>query len=91
MLSLYEFIRLWRDNMKQYKNRFNLNILSIFYLLILFVQIFGLIVEMFYEYIYQPTNPNMLIELFLIPKRFFDENCIGIAKRYEHNFCNSAN
>lgn len=79
MLSLYEFIRLWRDNMKQYKNRFNLNILSIFYLLILFVQIFGLIVEMFYEYIYQPTNPNMLIELFLIPKSFFNENCIGMS------------
>lgn len=79
MLSLYEFVKLWGDNMKKSRSRINLNILSIFYLLILFVQFGGLIVEIFYEYIYQPANTNALIELFIIPKRFFNENWMGLS------------
>lgn len=65
--------------MKKSKSKINLNILSIFYLLILFVQFGGLIVEIFYEYIYQPVNTNALIELFIIPKRFFNENWMGLS------------
>lgn len=79
MLSLYEFVKLWGDNMKKSRSKINLNILSIFYLLILFVQFGGLIVEIFYEYIYQPANTNVLVELFIIPKRFFNENWMGLS------------
>lgn len=79
MLSLYEFVKFWGDNMKKSRSKINLNILSIFYLLILFVQFGGLIVEIFYEYIYQPANTNALIELFIIPKRFFNENWMGLS------------
>lgn len=79
MLSLYEFVKLRGDNMKKSRRKINLNILSIFYLLILFVQFGGLIVEIFYEYIDQPVNTNALIELFIIPKRFFNENWMGLS------------
>ncbi len=65
--------------MKKSRSNINLNILSIFYLLILFVQFGGLIVEIFYEYIYQPANSNVLIELFFISKRFFNENWMGLS------------
>lgn len=65
--------------MKKSRSKINLNILSIFYLLILFVQFGGFIVEIFYEYIYQPANSNALIELFIIPKRFFNENWMGLS------------
>lgn len=65
--------------MKKSRRKINLNILSIFYLLILFVQFGGLIVEIFYEYIDQPVNTNALIELFIIPKRFFNENWMGLS------------
>lgn len=65
--------------MKKSKSKINLNILSIFYLMVLFVQFGGLIVEIFYEYIYQPANSNALIELFIIPKRFFNENWMGLS------------
>lgn len=79
MLSLYEFVKLWGDIMKKNRSNIKLNILSIFYLLILFVQFGGFIVEIFYEYIYQPANSNALIELFIIPKRFFNENWMGLS------------
>lgn len=65
--------------MKKNRSNIKLNILSIFYLLILFVQFGGFIVEIFYEYIYQPANSNALIELFIIPKRFFNENWMGLS------------
>lgn len=65
--------------MKKSRSKINLNILSIFYLLILFVQFGGLIAEIFYEHINHFANTNVLIELFIIPKRFFNENWMGLS------------
>ena len=61
------------------KSKINLNILSVFYLLILFIQIVGIVVGLFYEYLYKPANANALVQLFIISKKFFNENWMGLS------------
>jgi len=77
MLFSYEFI-VTGEYMKN-NSKINLNVLSIFYLLVLFVQIAGIVTEILYEYVYQSVNTNVLIQLFIEVKRFFNDNWLGVS------------
>lgn len=65
--------------MKQNKYKIDLNILSVFYLIILFSQIVGLMAGVISEYINYSATVNVLIQLLTEPKSFFNDNWIGVS------------
>ncbi len=65
--------------MKQKKHNIGLNSLSVFYLIILTLQIIGLIFGVIMEYTHQSDNIYDLIQPFIVPKKFFNDNWLGVS------------
>lgn len=65
--------------MKQKKHNIGLNSLSVFYLIILTLQIIGLIFGVIMEYTHQSDNLYDLIQPFIVPKKFFNDNWLGVS------------
>lgn len=65
--------------MKMNSQKNNLNVLSVCYLVILVLQIAGLVVGIFYEYINSYDSVTVLLQLLLGIKNFFNDNWIGLS------------